>query len=483
VYWCAAGPAATAQCSTAQCSDAHGPSARSQPGERSRSCSRNAGTPAGPWRRRVRIVREPFARRSWAEFLYAIASFPLGITGFAFTVTSLAVGVSLSVTLIGLPLLAVASLGARGLGAVTRGLARSLLNLKVAPPPPFRPRPGFAGWIRSGLSDAPGWRAHAYLVLKFPVAVSGFVIAVVLRLGAIWYVLAPLRWALDVGAQKVDDHGAIRHSVENFGSLYFDTWPRTLLLTAMGVLAWWLAPWALRAVLNLDRWLVTSLLGAASLSKRVHDLERARSDAVDGSAAQLRRIERDLHDGAQAELVGLAMKLGLAKDMLDAAGRRPGGEAGLTQARTLVGAAHHSAKIALTELRDLARGVHPPVLDQGLDAALTTLAARSAIPVGLAVTISSRPSPAIETVVYFCAAELLTNVAKHGRATGASAAVTQAAGMLRMRVTDDGVGGAHLGGGGLTGLTSRLGTVDGRLEIDSPPGGPTVVTVQLPSRT
>jgi signal transduction histidine kinase len=214
---------------------------------------------------------------------------------------------------------------------------------------------------------------------------------------------------------------------------------------------------------------------------RVRELEQSRSHVVEDSAARLRRIERDLHDGAQAQMVAVTMKLGLAKEKLGGAlnGTVP---PDLKRILELVDAAHRGAKEAIAELRDLARGIHPPELDHGLGTALTTLAARSDVPVELVVDLPERPSAAIETIAYFCAAELLTNVAKHSGARHATLAAVHMPGRLRLRVSDDGSGGARLDErGGLAGLAERVGTVDGRLQINSPPGGPTVVTVELPS--
>ena len=196
---------------------------------------------------------------------------------------------------------------------------------------------------------------------------------------------------------------------------------------------------------------------------------------------RLRRIERDLHDGAQAQLVAVTMKLGLAAKKLG--GMVDGtGQTDLDRVLELVAAAHRGAKEAITELRDLARGIHPPVLDQGLGIALTTLAARSDLPVDLVIDLPERPSAAIETIAYFCAAELLTNVTKHSGARHATLEAVHVPGLLRVRVSDDGTGGARVDArGGLAGLTERVRTVDGKLRISSPPGGPTVVTVELPS--
>ncbi len=240
----------------------------------------------------------------------------------------------------------------------------------------------------------------------------------------------------------------------------------------------------------------------AQAAERARELEERRARVVDESAARLRRIERDLHDGAQVRLAALAMTLGEIKESLDTAGGADGGARAADGAkgaadgtdasvkdgaddgariRMLVAAAHRNAKEALAELRDLARGIHPPVLDRGLGAALAALAETSPVPVGLEVSIADRPSPAIEAIAYFCAAELLANVAKHGGARRATISVSEQNARLLMTVTDDGAGDARLTpGGGLAGLLERVQTVDGRLGIDSPAGGPTVVTIELP---
>ncbi len=170
------------------------------------------------------------------------------------------------------------------------------------------------------------------------------------------------------------------------------------------------------------------------------------------------------------------MNVGLAREKV-AEGGDP------TETARLLDSAHSTAKQAIVELRDLARGIHPPVLDAGLDAALATLAAHSALPVQVRVAVGARPDPAIETMAYFCAAELLTNVAKHSGARTATIEVHTGSGRLRLAVHDDGHGGARSGRGtGLTGLVERVATVDGSLDVDSPPGGPTTVTIELPLR-
>ena len=216
--------------------------------------------------------------------------------------------------------------------------------------------------------------------------------------------------------------------------------------------------------------------------RRVRELEQTRTHLVDDSAARLRQIERDLHDGAQAQMVAVTMKLGLAVKKLG--GLTDGaGQTDLDRVLELVIAAHRGAREAVTELRDLCRGIHPPVLDQGLGIAFTTLAARTDLPVDLAIDLPERQSAAIETIAYFCAAELLTNVTKHSGARHATLEAVHLPGLLRVRVSDDGRGGARVEArGGLAGLAERVRAVDGTLRLSSPPGGPTVITVELPSR-
>jgi signal transduction histidine kinase len=216
----------------------------------------------------------------------------------------------------------------------------------------------------------------------------------------------------------------------------------------------------------------------AAAAERARELQERRARAVDESAARLRRIERDLHDGAQVRLTALAMTLGEIKESLEQAAD---GATDNDPIRKLVGTAHANAKETLNELRDLARGIHPPVLDRGLGAALSSLAETSAIPVRLTVSAAEWPSPAIGAIAYFCAAELLANAAKHSGGSQVAIAVSDRPGRLLLTVADDGTGGANFApGGGLAGLRERVQTVDGHLDVDSRPGGPTVITIELP---
>ncbi len=196
---------------------------------------------------------------------------------------------------------------------------------------------------------------------------------------------------------------------------------------------------------------------------------------MDAAEAERRRIERDLHDGAQQRLVAVAMSLGRARDRLD---EDP------DATRVLLDEAHTDAKHAVSELRDLARGIYPAVLaDRGLDAALSAQAAGSPVPVDIVVDLAERPPAAVETTAYFVVGEALTNIAKHADATTARVRVWRKADTVRVEVTDDGRGGARMRpGGGLAGLADRAATIDGTISVAGPPGGPTTVRAELPCR-
>jgi signal transduction histidine kinase len=438
----------------------------------------------------LRLLREPFGRAGRRQRRYAGLSFLLSLPGFAFIAGAVTVGFVLSLSfagmLIGLPLLLAALAGARPLGALSRRLAARQLGLQVPPPPPLRPRPGRFGRARAVLADPVGWRACAYLLLKLPIALGGAIVASYVLLYGVPYLTFPIWWEIVHATGVViqvphwlawwtPDPLLVVQQVHSLAVSF-------ALVPAGASVLWW-APLATRHANATDARLIARLLGPP-LPSRVRELERSRARAVDDSAARLRRIERDLHDGAQAQMVAVAMKLGLALEKMGGtiAGAPSAAPVDLDRALELVDAAHRSAKEAITELRDLARGIHPPVLDHGLGTALTTLAARSAVPVELVVDLPERPSAAIETIAYFCAAELLANVAKHSGARHATLEAVHVPGLLRVRVSDDGTGGARLAErGGLAGLAERVRTVDGRLQLASPPHGPTVVTVELPS--
>ncbi|MFJ2738943.1 sensor histidine kinase [Streptomyces sp. NPDC087440] len=367
-----------------------------------------------------------FGRHTWKEVAQLLLNFPVALVGFVFAVLVVSLGVGLSVTVIGLPLLAGGLMGARLIGRWERGRARALLGVRVEEPSPLRAaraQNGFFAWLWSTLKDPVAWRTVLYSVIRLPWGVLTFAVTLV-SLIALWPVL--------------------------------------------GFLA--------RGMANVDRAMVRGLLfPSGELERRIAELESDRGVVVDTAAADLRRIERDLHDGAQARLVALAMGLGLAKEKL-----LEDPEA----AALMVGEAHGEVKLALQELRDLARGIHPAVLtDRGLDAALSAIASRCTVPVKVSADLAERPAEAIEGIAYFTVSELLQNVSKHSGARTASVEVWRSGPRLLIQVRDDGRGGASLDGGtGMSGLAERLGAVDGLFTVDSPPGAGTTVTAELPWR-
>ncbi|MEU7869225.1 sensor domain-containing protein [Dactylosporangium sp. NPDC049140] len=393
-------------------------------------------------------------RRAWSELAYVLVGMPLAVLGAAYVLICLLLGAALAVTALGVPLLAAAVPATRMLGRARLALAGALLGEHVPAPEPYRR----GGGLFAGLRDGPGWRAVAYQVVALPLAVVSLAVATATWGWGLVALTAPIQRAFGVNVP---------------GSLG----PAGIAaLCASGAVLLLLAPRAVRATVLLDRLLIRALLARDERASRIEALERTRAGAVEGAAATLRRIERDLHDGVQARLVALAMHLTIAAETLPADGR------------PMLLAARNDARDAIRELREVIQGIHPPILDNGLDAAVATLAARSPVPVTHRVALATRPTAAIETIAYFTLAELLTNVARHSRATEAAVEVTEPdAGALRLVVRDNGAGGAPPDGGatpnggtGLRGIADRVAAVDGTLAVTSPPGGPTVVTVDLP---
>ncbi|MFI1739247.1 sensor histidine kinase [Streptomyces sioyaensis] len=360
----------------------------------------------------------------WREIAYLLANFPLGVAAFVVVLVWLTLGIGLSITVVGLPLLATGLLACRQYGRLERARAAALLGVRVAEPSRLRPREqGFFPWLWTCLKDPVAWRHALFAFVRLPWVLLTFTVVLVLL-----------------------------------------------------VVGWPVLPWVARWLSNVDRAMVRALLSPSDeLERRIAELESDRVTVTDTAAADLRRIERDLHDGAQARLVALAMGLGLAKEKL-----LEDPEA----AAAMVDEAHGEVKLALQELRDLARGIHPAILtDRGLGPALSSLAGRSTVPVTTSVDLDERPAPAIEGIAYFTVSELLQNVSKHSAARQASVEVWRAADRLLILVSDDGRGGARLdGGSGMAGLAGRLGSVDGLFVLDSPVGGPTRVTAELPWR-
>ncbi|MGV4890930.1 sensor histidine kinase [Streptomyces sp. NWU49] len=432
--------------------------------------------PGRPGERRHRLpaaLRAPVEGRTWRELGHVLLSLPISVLLFTYAVTMVSLGAGLLVTFLGVPVLAAALAGCRGFGAVERARARGLLGLEVDEPEPLRmKRQGFMAWIGAVLKSGSSWRSLLYAVLQLPWAVFSF--AVVVTVWSVgWSLLTyPLWfWVFPVytGQGGIQLYGDEQHRI------YLDN-PFEITVTALvGLLFTIATPWIVRALTTVDRVMVHGLLGPSRLATRVVELESDRGVVVDTAAADLRRIERDLHDGAQARLVNLAMDLGLAKEKL---------REDPQVAAQMVDEAHGEVKTALQELRDLARGIHPAVLtDRGLDAALSSVASRCTVPVQVEVDLAERPAPAIEGIAYFTVSELLQNISKHARATWAAVEVWRTENRLMLQVVDNGVGGADVSrGSGLAGLAERLDAVDGILVVDSPVGGPTRVTAELPWR-
>ncbi|WP_369036401.1 sensor histidine kinase [Streptomyces adonidis] len=383
---------------------------------------------------RLPPVRFALAPHTWKEIAHLLANLPMALFGFVYVVTVVSVGSFLALTVIGLPILAGGLMGARLLGRFERARARALLGVRVDEPSPLPLRGGrgtrgqelgFFGQLWMALKDPVGWRTILYDFVRLPWAVLTF----------------------------------------------------TVVLVSLFVL-WPVLPFVARGLTNVDRAMVRGLLSPSDeLERRIAELESDRGVVVDTAAADLRRIERDLHDGAQARLVNLAMGLGLAKEKLLE------GQAD-EHVAAMVEEAHGEVKLALQELRDLARGIHPAVLtDRGLDAALSSVASRCTVPVQVTADLPARPAAAIEGIAYFTVSELLQNISKHSGARNASVDVWRTEDRLLIQVWDDGRGGARLDGGtGMAGLADRLGAVDGLFVIESPEGGPTTVTAELPWR-
>ncbi|MGH8891449.1 MAG: sensor histidine kinase [Acidothermaceae bacterium] len=387
-----------------------------------------------------------------------LTDLPVAIFTFVVTVTGVTLSFGLvPLFLIGIPLFAWVGALARGMATFERKRMKLFLDIEI-PKPLTRPR-----GIKAALKHRPTWRAIAYHVVQFPLAVLTFSVAVagwgtaLALISMPWWLHQTPSKRADIWMTTINDQGS--------------AW-----LTALGGLAIGCIAIGLTIGLTTAEGAVArAMLGVSSqeLAQRVDELQGSRARVVDAAEAERRRIERDLHDGAQQRLVALAMNLGRAKARYD---EDP------EAARRLLDEAHNDAKHALVELRDLARGLHPAVLtDRGLDAALSGLAGRSPIPVTLDVNVDPRCTPTIEAIAYFVVSEALANAAKHSGAHGIDVVAHRVGDRLRLLVTDDGVGGAVPGSGtGLAGLADRVGGVDGTFVVNSPTGGPTVLTVELP---
>jgi signal transduction histidine kinase len=403
------------------------------------------------------------AGRTWLAILHQLVGFVIAAAEFTVVVIGLAVGFSLLVVWVGLPVLLATLWCCQVFARAERARFRFFLGTSFSDGP--RAGRGTTNWWRHSwrlLTGAQSWEFVLYVVVRLPLSMAQVVVV-----PAVWGLALALA-ALPAYNSALPRGGAAIGEWVLHGPLVAAGCVAGLVLLVFG------APPVTMALAAVDSSVARWLLGPrrADLTERIGELERSRAQVVDSAEAERRRIERDLHDGAQQRLVALALELGRAKARF---------ETDPQAAQAIVGQAHEQAKAALSELRSLVRGMHPPVLsDRGLDAALSGLAAISPVPVTLDADLKDRPSPQIEAIAYFVVAEALTNVAKHARASQVTVRVAREDDMLAVTVADDGIGGADPHGQGLSGLASRVAAVDGRLVISSPPGGPTSIEVTLP---
>jgi signal transduction histidine kinase len=412
------------------------------------------------------LVRDLVSPRTWLAMTSHLAGFVMGLAVFVVIVTGLSLGFGLLVlALVGLPLLGLTLRAATYFAVAERARIALLLGAPV-PDWPAGSRAGYRWGIvprRRMFTEKATWGEIGYSLLRLPVSAVAITVSVTAWSAALVLLTLPLydRYLPSGGAR--------------IGDVVFTGTPAMAASVALGLALLLISPQLTRGFGRLDVGLARGLLGPPSdLAARVTELEDSRERVLDAAEAERRRIERDLHDGAQQRLVALAIELGRAKarfaDDPDAA-------------RALVDQAHVQAKEALTELRNLVRGVHPPVLtERGLDAALSGLAALCPVPVEVHVDVPVRPRASVEAVAYFVVAEALTNVAKHSRASHAKVIVEGHGfpGTLTVMISDDGIGGARAGSPGLAGLADRVSGVDGQLSVESPSGGPTIIAVELP---
>ena len=417
-----------------------------------------AGRRAGP----VATARAVVSGRTWLAVIHLNAGFWVGVVTFTVALAGLVTGIALlPVFLTGVPVLAATFWLCLWMARAERARFALLLGEDI----PVGRLPGGNTWLRrmaAPLTSVAAWRTALYALIRFPLGALQFVlVTAVWSLGLVLVTAPSYVWALPGGGAHIDGH-LIRYPGALIGSVL------------LGLVLLLVAPVVTHGLAAADALTARALLGSGreELTARIGALETSRAKVMDAAEAERMRIERDLHDGAQQRLVSLAMELGRAKAKF---GSDP------EAAAAIVSQAHEQAKEALVELRNLVRGVHPPVLsDRGLDAALSGLAALSPVPVTVSVDLPDRPPAAIEAIAYFVVAEALTNIAKHAHASHARILVVGAGGQLSVEITDDGAGGADPAGQGLSGLAARVAGVDGQFRVSSPAGGPTALEVTLP---
>lgn len=406
-----------------------------------------------------------------AETGYVLAAFPLALLTLPVVVALFGVGVGLAVTVVGLPILALAGYVARFFALTNRRLIRSTLHVDAASPVYRRSERGFLRRSLTTLGDPQTWLDIGYGIVGFILATLSFVLTVVwwtLTLGGLSWVL--WGWSLPNGPNDQDVPELI-----GLGDSYL---VRLAWYSTVGVVALLTLPLVTRAAAWITAGPALLLLSSrAHLQAEIEYQVRGRQAARTAEASSLRKLERDIHDGPQQRLVRLSMDLGRARKQVDSDPER---------ARATLQEAIGQTRATLDELRALSRGIAPPVLaDRGLTAALEEVVARSTIPVHLTMQVPAKLPEHVETAAYFVVSEALTNVAKHARAeyvlVDLAVSDRPAGRVLVITVSDNGIGGAQLSKGhGLVGLADRVRGVDGVLNLTSPVGGPTDLVAEIP---
>ncbi len=412
------------------------------------------------------LFRPLVQARTWKETLHLLIDLPLGIAWFTIIVTGIALGAGLiPLMLIGLVVLFLTLQFVRVVSAIERARAKALLDADIANP--FLPIGEIDGLVATNQGRArrrcavEGRRSTA----SSPSPSASSRSPSQSRSGRSRSAGSRLRSGASSRAGRVRPTSTGGPTLGIIVGTFFG-----------GLLFLIATPWVIHGLAVMDRGLIRGLLGAdrnAQLQRRVTQLEVSKTASLDVAEAERTRIERDLHDGVQPRLVVAAMDLGLARER--AAGSDP-------EVVALIERAQDETKQAIAELRELVRGIHPAVLtDRGLDAALSSLAARCPVPVTVQVNLDERPPTPVESAAYFIVAESLTNIAKHSDAKHARVNVNRDDSTLRVEITDDGKGGARTEpGGGLSGLADRVRSLEGTFRVASPVGGPTTILAELP---
>ncbi|MGP3633735.1 sensor histidine kinase [Streptomyces sp. 24-1644] len=400
----------------------------------------------------------------WRAALYLLSGVPVGLAVLVCVLLLAVVGSALTLVLIGIPLLLMLALTGIPVAALERRRLRLVDPGPLGDPHRDPDRTGPDAWVRTRLRERATWQELGFAMLLAWVLwpLEALVIGTVLAVcGGL--LSTPVVMAVVTGGDEV--------RVLKLGLA--ETYPQACAAALLGavLLAAFAYPVGVAAAARgaLTRWMLSS--GGSGTDARIVELGRSRMRLVDAFEAERRRIERDLHDGAQQRLVALSMTLGLAR--LESPAEPLGG---------LLATAHDEARAALVEIRELIQGIHPQVLtDRGLQAAVEDLADRSAVPVDVEFALPGRLPEHVETAVYFAVCEALANMAKHSGASRAEVNGRVEAGSLVVEVRDDGAGGADTAGGtGLQGVADRVSVLDGHLLLSSPPGGPTVFRLDVP---